>query len=149
MPAIHGDKATARIIVNGEVKNILTVTSWDASEDANVEKRHYAGEQYPHTRKNVMGWRGRLQTDVVNAETDKLIQQINDAEDSGVNVPQVVLAIVERYDSRDIGSGQPQGVTHIFSDVSLIYESHSGAGKPDLVQKSITFEAARKRVEDL
>ena len=149
MPAIHGDKGTLRFIENGQVKDIVTVTSWDASEDANVEKRHYAGEQYPHTRKNVMGWRGRVQTDVVNAEIDKLIQRINDAEDSGVNVPQIVLALVERFDSRDFGSGQPQAVTHIFSDVSLIYESHSGAGKPDLIQKSITFEAARKRVEDL
>ena len=149
MAAIHGDKGTIRLIENGQVVRITTVINWEASEDANAEKRNYAGERYPSTRKNVMGWRGRLALDVVNAEPDFLIQRINDAEDNGVAVPQVVLALIEEYDSRDRQAGQPDATTHIFSDVILIYDSHSGAGKPELIQKSLSFEASRKRVEAL
>ena len=149
MAAIHGDKGAIRIIENGAIVSIFQVTEWSANEDANAEKRHYAGERYPHTRKNVMGWRGRVALDVTNAELDFLIQRINDAEDAGVNVPAVVIALIEQYDSRDIGAGQPTGTTHIFSDVLMIYDEHSGAGKPDLIRKSFSFESARKRVEAL
>ena len=149
MPAIHGDKGTVRVIEDGAVVQIVEVTEWSASEDANAEKRHYAGQTYPKTRKNVMGWRGRIAIDVTNPNLDFLIQRINDAEDQGVNVPNVVIALIEQYDSRDIGAGQPAAVTHIFSDTIIIYDEHSGAGKPDLIRKSFSFESARKRVESL
>ena len=149
MPAIHGDKGTIRVIEDGAVVNIIEVNEWNASEDANAEKRHYAGQRYPKTRKNVMGWRGRISIDVTNPNLDFLIQRINDAEDQGVNVPSVVIALVEQYDSRDIGAGGVAGTVHIFSDTVLIYDDHSGAGKPDLIRKSFSFEAARKRVENL
>ena len=149
MAAIHGDKGTLRIIENGAVVRIFEVTDWSVSEDSNVEKRHYAGEKTPRTRKNVMGWRGRVTLDVVSAELDLFVQRINDAEDLGVGVPQVAIALVEQYDDRDRLAGQPDAVTHIFSDVVVIYDEHRGGGKPDLMQKSFSFEAARKRTEAL
>ena len=149
MAAIHGDKGTIRIIENGAVVEIVEITEWSASEDANSEKRHYAGQRYPKTRKNVMGWRGRVAIDVTNPNLDFLIQRINDAEDQGVNVPAIVIALIEQYDSRDIGAGQATATTHIFSDTIMIYDEHSGAGKPDLIRKSFSFESARKRVESL
>ena len=146
MPAIHGDKGVVRIIENGQVIALTKVTQWEASEDASAERRHYAGDKYPSTRKNVMGWRGRLTFDVVNPELPFLIQRINDAEDAGVNVPAITLVLVERYDARDSRAGSPAGTSHIFSDVVLIFDSHSGAGKPDLIQQSCSFDASRKRV---
>ena len=149
MAAIHGNRGNLRILENGAVSRSFKVTQWSVSENATIENRHYAGEQYPVTRKNVVGWRGRITCDVTSAELDFLIQRLNDAEDAGVNVPQFVLALVEQYDSRDVGAGQPAVVTHIFSDVLFVYDDHSGAGKPDLIQKSLSFEAARKRVEEL
>ena len=149
MPAIHGDKGNIRILENGEVKDLFTINQWEYSEKAQAEERHYAGEQYPALRKQAMGWQGRISLDVVNAELDFLIQRINDAELAGVNVPDTVLALIQEYDQRDLGAGKPPAVTFVFSDLVLIYDSHSGAGKPDLIQKSFSFSASRMRVESL
>lgn len=149
MAAIYGDRGSIRVIENGQVPRLIACTSWSANEDASVNKRFYAGERYPDTTKGIMGWRGRLVYDVVNAEIDFLIQRINDAEAAGVNVPQIVLALVESYQDRDRQAGQPAATLHTFSGVTLIYDEHSGAGKTDLLQKSISFESSQKRVEAL
>ena len=143
MAALHGDKAKVRILENGNVVQVFTVLNWSVREDANVEKRHYAGEAWSKPRKNFMGVSGRLNLDVVNPELFLLIQRINDAGDSGVNVPQIVIAIITNYEDADGGGA----TTTICTGCQLILEDYSGAGKPDLLQQAISFGAERVRVE--
>ena len=143
--AIFGDRGTLRVLENGQVKNLYTVINWSFREDAQENVRNYAGEAFSHKRKVIMGWTGRITLDVVNAELDLLIQRINDASHAGVNVPEITLALVERYGQNN----EAPDTAHIFSGCILIYDEHSGGGQPDLVQKSFTVSAARKRTEPL
>ena len=145
MPAIRGDKVNVRILENGEVVGLYSVVQWSARQDANVEERHYPGQTEPESRKLPMGWSGRMVLDVKNANLDFLIQRIDDASDAGVQVPQVTIAIVEEYNDVDNASS----TTHVFSGCQLVYEDHTGGGKPDLIQKSFSFKAQRKRVENV
>ena len=145
--SIRGDKGHLRILENGSIVNVFTITRFSAREDSQMHESYYLGQKDPETDKNQMGWSGSINTEVKNAELDLLIQRINDAHANGVAPPQVVLVLVEEFPPQP-GNIGPSRASHIFTDTQLIYEDHSVAGVQEKVVKSLSFKARRKRVEE-
>ena len=145
MPSIHGDKVILRILENGAVQALVTATDFSAQEQAQDEDLYFVGNPIPEMRKKIMGWAGRWTLTVIGPQLDLLIQRFNDAVDAGVNIPEITIVVIEKYDSSD---NQPTTVS-TYSGCQITYDEHRTGGKQDLVQKSFSFRARTKRVETL
>lgn len=138
--SIRGEKGLVRILKNGEIVSWFELTGFDCQEDSQTTESYYIGRKKPETDKFQMGWSGTLTGEVKNAEIDLLVQEINDALNSGVQPPQISIVLVEQYPDTQSSS------THVFTDVQIVYANRRQSGVQEKISKTINFRAADKRV---
>ena len=136
---IRGDKSQVVILRDGQQIAWTHLTNMTHSETSQFIEHHLIGHKKPVVDVLMMGYEGQINGLVVNAEIDRLIQEIRDARKAGVAVPVINIVYTERYPNGTIQ-------TFYFEGVQLMLANRSGGGENEPITKAISFKADDARL---
>lgn len=96
-PSIRGHQGQFRIFENGELKNIVNLTSVDVNQDSNFSRSFYVGQQVPEGDQSIEGFSGTAELEVKDDEVDKFIDALITNNLNGIGISDYTFIVTENY----------------------------------------------------
>lgn len=96
-PSIRSHQGTIKFFADGQVQNIMNITSVDIQQDSSFSRSHYVGQALPEGDQTVDGWSGSIEAEVKDAEMDKFIDALISNRLNGIGVSDYTFVTTENY----------------------------------------------------
>lgn len=135
-PSIRGHKGQFKIFENGQLTNIVDITSVDVSQDSSFMRTNYVGRAIPEGDQSIEGWSGSVALEVKDASVDEFIDALITNNLNGIGVSDYTFLTVEEY-----GDGTRK--SYVYSDVQWKM-SKKQAGLTEKITKTLDFQASSR-----
>lgn len=133
-PTIRGHKGQFKIFENGELKNIVDITSVEINQDSTFQRSFFVGRPVPEGDQTQEGWSGSIDMEVRNAIVEDFVDALVTNNLNGIGVSDYAFTSTEEYSD---GTRR----TYVYSDVQWKY-SKSASGLTEKMTKSLEFQAS-------
>ncbi len=133
-PTIRGHKGAFKIFENGELKNIVDITSVEINQDSTFQRSFFVGRPVGEGDQTQEGWSGSIDLEVRNAIVEDFIDALVTNNLNGIGVSDYAFTSTEEYSD---GTRR----TYVYSDVQWKY-SRSASGLTEKITKSLEFQAS-------
>ena len=133
-PSIRGHKGQFKIFENGQLTNIVDITSASVSQDSSFLRTMYVGRPVPEGDQAMEGWSGSIELEVKDASVDEFIDALVTNNLNGIGVSDYTFLTSEEY-----GNGQIK--SYVYFDVQWKM-SKSQSGLSDKMKKTLEFQAS-------
>lgn len=133
-PSIRGHQSQVRLLKNGQQSEIVSITSFEASQESSFYRSNYVGAALPEGDQSQEGWSGTFEMEVKDARVDELIDAMVTQNLAGVGVDTINIVDTENY---------PDGTTKswVYVDVQVKMSKRAG-GLNEKVTKRLEWQAA-------
>ena len=136
---IRGDKSQVRILRDGQQIAWTYLTNLTYNETSRIDEHYPIGRKKPIIETLQMGWEGQMNGLVINSDIDRMLQDLRDANRSGVAVPVMNIVYTERYPDGSIE-------TFLFTGVKFILGNRAAGGANETITKTVNFKADDLRI---
>lgn len=133
-PSIRGHKGQFKLFENGQLSNIVDITSVSVSMDSSFQRTMYVGRPLSEGDQSIEGWSGSIDLEVKDAAVDELIDALITNNLNGIGVSDYTFLTVEEY-------GDGTRASYVYFDVQWKM-SKSQSGLSDKMTKSMEFQAS-------
>jgi len=133
-PSIRGHKGQFKLFENGQLSNIVDITSVSVSQDSSFSRTMYVGRALPEGDQSIEGWSGSIDLEVKDAAVDDLIDALVTNKLNGIGVSDYTFLSIEEYSD---GSRR----SYVYFDVQWKMSKTNG-GLTDKITKSMEFQAS-------
>lgn len=133
-PSIRGHKGQFKLFENGQLSNIVDITSVSVSQDSSFSRTMYVGRALPEGDQSIEGWSGSIDLEVKDAAVDDLIDALVTNNLNGIGVSDYTFLSIEEYSD---GSRR----SYVYFDVQWKMSKTNG-GLTDKITKSMEFQAS-------
>ena len=135
-PSIRGHKGQFKIFENGQLTNIVDITSVDISQDSTFSRTMYVGRAIPEGDQAIEGWSGSLDLEVKDASVDEFIDALVTNNLNGIGVSDYTFLTTEEY-------GDGTTANYVYSDVQFKM-SKKQSGLSEKMTKRLEFQASSR-----
>lgn len=135
--SIRGHRGSLKVYNNGADAAIVNITKFEANQDSSFMRTFYAGNPVPEGDQTVEGWSGSMDLEVKDEEVDAVIDEIIDANQAGVGVPDMTLVLAEEYSDGRVAS-------YVYFDVQMKM-GKSSAGLNEKMTKKVDWQASGRK----
>ena len=132
-PSIRGHKGQFKIFENGNISNIVDITSVDVSQESSFSKTMYVGRPLPEGDQSIEGWSGSLELEVKDAAVDEFIDALVTNNLNGIGVSDYTFMTIEEY-----GDGTRKSYVYFDCQFKM---SRKNAGLNEKITKRLEFQA--------
>lgn len=132
--SIRGHMGQFKIFADGNLQNIVNITSVDVNQDSTFSRSYYVGNPVGEGDQSIEGWSGTLEMEVKDAEVDKFIDALVTNNLSGIGVSDYTFQTIENYPD-----GRVQA--YVYYDVQFKM-SRRQSGLSEKITKRLEFQAA-------
>lgn len=133
-PSIRGHKGQFKIFENGQLSNIVDITSVSVALDSSFSRTFYVGRPVGEGDQSVEGWSGSIELEVKDDSVDAFIDALITNNLNGIGVSDYTFLSSEEY-----GNGQVS--SYVYYDVQWKM-SKSQSGLTEKMTKSLEFQAS-------
>jgi len=133
-PSIRGHKGQFKIFENGQLSNIVDITSVDVSMDASFQRTFYVGRPLAEGDQSIDGWSGSLEMEVKDASVDEFIDALITNNLNGIGVSDYTFLSSEEY-----GNGTMR--SYVYFDVQWKMSKRQ-SGMTEKMTKRLDFQAS-------
>lgn len=136
-PSIRGHKGQIKIFENGQLSNIVDITSADVNQDSTFKRTMYVGRPLPEGDQSLEGWSGSMSLEVKDASVDEFIDALVTANLNGIGVSDYSVVTTEEYSDGTRKS-------YVYFDMQFKM-SKSQSGLSDKITKKLDFQASGRQ----
>lgn len=136
MGAIKGHQGEFRILEDGNIVDIISITKVSLSMDSDMSRSFYVGKKVGVGDQTVLGWSGSLDMEVLDSKAEDFIDGIISGTLNGIGKKDYAFVVSENYDD---GSS----VSYMFSDCQFKYSREAG-GLNEKITKRLEFQASER-----
>lgn len=133
-PSIRGHKGQFKIFENGDLSNIVDLTSVEVTQDSTFQRTNYVGRPLPEGDQTIEGWSGSVDLEVKDASVDEFIDALVTNNLNGIGVSDYTFLTTEEY-----GDGTRK--SYVYFDVQWKM-SRRQAGLTEKITKRLEFQAS-------
>jgi len=133
-PSIRGHKGQFKIFENGQLTDIVDITSVDVSQDSTFSRTNYVGRAVPEGDQSVEGWSGSVSLEVKDASVDEFIDGLVTNNLNGIGVSDYTFMTTEEYGNGGVKS-------YVYFDVQWKM-SRQQSGLTEKMTKKLDFQAS-------
>lgn len=133
-PSIRGHKGQFKLFENGQLSDIVDITSVSVSMDSSFQRTNYVGRALPEGDQSVEGWSGSIDLEVKDNKVDELIDALITNNLNGIGVSDYTFLTVEEY-------GDGSRASYVYFDVQWKM-SRNQSGLTEKITKSMEFQAS-------
>ena len=135
-PSIRGHKGSFKIFENGQLTNIVDLTSVDISQDSSFMRTNYVGRAIPEGDQSIEGWSGSIELEVKDASADEFIDALITNNLNGIGVSDYTFLTTEEY-------GDGSTANYVYSDVQWKM-SKKQSGLTEKMTKTLSFQCSSR-----
>ena len=135
-PSIRGHKGQLKIFENGQLTNIVDITSVDIAQDSSFIRTMYVGRAIPEGDQSIEGWSGSIDLEVKDASVDEFIDALITNNLNGIGVSDYTFLTTEEY-------GDGTNANYVYSDVQWKM-SKKQSGLSEKMTKRLEFQASSR-----
>lgn len=132
--SIRGHLGQFKIFSNGQLQNIVDITSVDVSQDSSFSRTNYVGRAVPEGDQSIEGWSGSIETEVKDAAVDEFIDALVNNNLNGIGVSEYTFVTTESYSNGTTKS-------YVYYDCQFKM-SRRQAGLTEKITKRLDFQAS-------
>lgn len=136
-PSIRGHKGQFKLFENGQLANIVDITSVSVSQDSSFSRTFYVGRPLPEGDQTVEGWSGSLDLEVKDDSVDAFIDALITNNLNGIGLSDYTFLTVEEY-------GDGTRASYVYFDVQFKM-SKNQSGLNEKLTKSLEFQASGRQ----
>src|SRR4051812_26888131 len=95
--SIRGHMGSVKFFKDGELQNILNLTSVDLNQDSTFSRANYVGNPVSEGDQSIDGWSGSCDAEVKDATIDLFIDALINANLAGIGVSDYTFVVTEKY----------------------------------------------------
>ena len=133
-PSIRGHKGNFKIFENGQLTNIVDLTSVDVSQDSSFQRTFYVGRPVAEGDQAIEGWSGSVEAEVKDSSIDEFIDALVTNNLNGIGVSDYTFMTTEEY-----GDGTRK--SYVFFDCQFKM-SRRQSGLNEKITKRLEFQAS-------
>lgn len=133
-PSIRGHKGQFKVFENGQLTNIVNITSADIAQDSTMSRTFYVGRPLPEGDQSIEGWSGSIEVEVKDAAEDEFIDALITNNLNGIGVSDYTMLTVEEY-----GDGSRK--SYVYFDCQFKLSRRQG-GLTEKITKTLEFQAS-------
>lgn len=133
-PSIRGHRGQFKIFENGQLSNIVDITSVDVNQDSSFMRTNYVGRPVPEGDQSIDGWSGSIELEVKDDAVDSFIDALITNNLNGIGVSDYTFLSSEEYGSGSIAS-------YVYYDVQFKMSKRQ-AGLSEKMTKRLEFQAS-------
>lgn len=133
-PTIRGHKGQFKVFENGELQNIVDITSVEINQDSTFQRSFFIGRAVPEGDQTQEGWSGSIDLEVRNAIVEDFIDALVTNNLNGIGVSDYAFTSTEEYSD---GTRR----AYVYSDVQWKY-SRSASGLTEKITRTLEFQAS-------
>jgi hypothetical protein len=133
-PSIRGHKGSFKIFENGQLSNIVDITSVSVSMDSSFSRTYYVGRPVGEGDQAIEGWSGSIELEVKDDSVDAFIDALITNNLNGIGVSDYTFLTSEEY-------GNGQIASYAYFDVQWKM-SKSQSGLSEKMTKTLEFQAS-------
>lgn len=135
-PSIRGHRGQMKIFENGQLTNIVDITSVDITQDSSFMRTNYVGRAIPEGDQSIDGWSGSLDLEVKDASVDEFIDALVTNNLNGIGVSDYTFLTTEEY-------GDGTTANYVYSDCQFKM-SKKQSGLSEKMTKRLEFQASSR-----
>lgn len=136
-PSIRGHKGQFKIFENGQLANIVDITSVDVAQDSSFMRTNYVGRALPEGDQSIDGWSGSIELEVKDDAVDSFIDALVTNNLNGIGVSDYTFLTVEEY-------GDGTRASYVYFDCQFKM-SRRQAGLTEKITKRLEFQASGRQ----
>lgn len=133
-PSIRGHKGQFKIFENGQLSNIVDITSVSVALDSSFSRTFYVGRPVGEGDQSIEGWSGSVELEVKDDSVDAFIDALVTNNLNGIGVSDYTFLSAEEYGNGTVAS-------YVYYDVQWKM-SKNQSGLTEKMTKSLEFQAA-------
>jgi len=133
-PTIRGHKGQFKVFENGELQNIVDITSVEINQDSTFQRSFFIGRPVPEGDQTQEGWSGSIDLEVRNAIVEDFIDALVTNNLNGIGVSDYAFTSTEEYSD---GTRR----AYVYSDVQWKY-SRSASGLTEKITRTLEYQAS-------
>ena len=136
-PSIRGHKGQFKLFENGQLSNIVDITSVSVSQDSSFQRTYYVGRPLPEGDQTVEGWSGSIDLEVKDDSVDAFMDALITNNLNGIGLSDYTFLTTEEY-------GDGTRASYVYFDVQWKM-SKSQSGLTEKMTKSLEFQASGRQ----
>lgn len=96
-PSIKGHHGRIKVLLNGQVTQIVHITNFEVNQDSDFSRSKYVGNAVPEGDQTENGWSGTIDLEVKDASADDLADALISTNLAGIGGDEVVVIEDEYY----------------------------------------------------
>lgn len=136
-PSIRGHKGQFKIFENGQLSNIVDLTSVEVNQDSSFSRTNYVGRPLPEGDQTIEGWSGSLEAEVKDDSIDAFIDALVTNNLNGIGVSDYTFLTVEEY-------GDGTRASYVYFDCQFKM-SRRQSGLTEKITKRLEFQASGRQ----
>ena len=136
-PSIRGHKGQFKIFENGQLANIVDITSVEVNQDSTFSRTNYVGRPLPEGDQAIEGWSGSLELEVKDDAVDSFIDALVTNNLNGIGVSDYTFLVVEEY-------GDGTRASYVYFDCQFKM-SRRQSGLTEKITKRVDFQASGRQ----
>ncbi len=133
-PSIRGHKGQFKVFENGQLTNIVDITSVSVSQDSSFQRTFYVGRALPEGDQSIEGWSGSIDMEVKDNSVDEFIDALVTNNLNGIGISDYTFLTTEEY-------GDGTRASYVYFDVQWKM-SKNQSGLTEKMTKSLEFQAS-------
>lgn len=133
-PSIRGHKGQFKIFENGQLSNIVDITSVSVALDSSFSRSFYVGRPVGEGDQSIEGWSGSIELEVKDDSVDAFIDALITNNLNGIGVSDYTFLSSEEYGNGTISS-------YVYYDVQWKM-SKNQSGLTEKMTKTLEFQAS-------
>ena len=134
---IRGHMGTVKFFKDGAIVGIINITNVDIKQDSTFSRSFRVGQALPVGDQSMEGWSGSLETEVTDAELDKFIDALINANLNGIGASDYTFVSTENY-----ANGTSQSYLYFDSQFKM---SRKQGGLNERITKSLEFQCSGRQ----
>ena len=132
-PSIRGHQGQFKLFENGQLANIVDLTSVSISQESSFSKTFYVGRPVPEGDQTIEGWSGSVELEVKDAAVDEFIDALVTNNLNGIGMSDYTFVTTESYANGQIKS-------YVYFDIQWKM-SKKQSGLNEKMTKTLEFQA--------
>ena len=133
-PTIRGHQGQFKIFENGQLANIVNITSVEVNQDSTFQRSFFVGKNVPEGDQTMEGWSGSIDLEVRNAAADEFIDALVTNNLNGIGISDYTFLTQEFFTDGTIKS-------YVYADVQFKLSKRQ-SGLNEKMTKRLEFQAS-------
>ena len=136
MAAIKGHQTEFRILEDGNIVDIISITKFTRQQDSSFSRSYYVGEKSGRGDQTIEGWSGTIDMETLDAKAEDFIDALMAGNLNGICRKDYALTDTEYY---DVGTTR----TYMYNDCQIKLSKDNG-GLNEKITKKMDWQASSR-----